>query len=382
MDFYRLQMPPVVYGGARSLEKLEEIVRAHGKRVSLFCDQGIVKAGLLETVLDALRPTAAQVRVIDDVPTEPLADEITHTLERYLKSPADLLIALGGGSVMDTVKLMGVLASRKYDISDLLSDPGIAHKSVPTVMIPTTAGTGSEATPNAIVNVPERQLKVGIVSTEMIADYVILDPRMIASLPRAIAASTGIDALAHAIECYTSNIANPFSDMVSLEALRLIFDNIETSCDTADPAARNTMLLASFYAGVAITSAGTTAVHALSYPLGGKYRIPHGVSNAILLVPVMRFNEPYCRNRLARVCDAVRQDGSDRTEEEKSVWVIDRMGQIVRNLDIPTSLKEFGVPSGDLEGLVEAGMQVTRLLKNNRRTVTAADAREIYRALL
>ena len=161
-------------------------------------------------------------------------------------------------------------------------------------------------------------------------------------------------------------------------------NNIEKACD--DPEAmeeKNRMQIAAYYGGLAITASGTTAVHALSYPLGGKYHIAHGVSNAILLVPVMRFNEPACRERFALVYDRCCHDGSAlKTAEEKSAWVIARLEHIVRHLDIPTSLESFGVPAGDLEALVEAGMQVQRLLLNNPRPVTADDARALYRQIL
>jgi len=295
---------------------------------------------------------------------------------------ADFIMAVGGGSVMDTAKLASILMTDEYGIKELLDTPGRARKCMKTLMIPTTAGTGSEATPNAIVAVPEKQLKVGIVNTEMIADYVILDAVMIKKLPRKIAAATGVDALAHAIECYTSNKANPFSDVFALQALDMILNNIERACDDPEAMdAKNTMLLASFYAGVAITASGTTAVHALSYPLGGKYHIAHGVSNAILLAPVMRFNEPACRPLLAKAYDRCLRGGAQ-TEEEKSAAVIARLEEIVRHLDIPTSLTEFGVPREDLEALVASGMEVTRLLVNNMRQVTPNDARKIYQEVL
>lgn len=216
----------------------------------------------------------------------------------------------------------------------------------------------------------------------MIADYVILDAVMIKNLPRKLAASTGVDALAHAIECWTSNKANPFSDIFAMQALDIILNNIEQACDDPEAMdAKNRMQLASFYAGVAITASGTTAVHALSYPLGGKYHIPHGVSNAILLVPVMRFNEPACRDRLAGAYDRCLR-GSAQTAEEKSAAVIARLEDIVKHLDIPTSLAQLGVPSESLEDLVASCMEVTRLLVNNMREVTPDDARRIYQEVL
>ena len=254
------------------------------------------------------------------------------------------------------------------------------------VAIPTTAGTGAEVTPNAIVAVPEKELKVGIVNENMIADYVILDARMIKNLPRKIAAATGVDALAHCIECFTSNKANPFSDLYALEGLDLILNNIEKACDDPEAMAeKNRMQIAAYYGGLAITASGTTAVHALSYPLGGKYHIAHGVSNAILLAPVMRFNSehPAVRERLAAAYDrCCHEEKTCTTVEEKTAWMIARLEHIVKHLDIPTSLKEFGVPAEDLEGLVNAGMQVQRLLVNNMRPVTADDARKLYQEIM
>ena len=208
------------------------------------------------------------------------------------------------------------------------------------------------------------------------------DPKLAGEFVR----ETGVDALAHCIECFTSNKANPFSDMYALEGCDLILNNIERACD--DPEAmeeKNRMQMAAYYGGLAITASGTTAVHALSYPLGGKYHIAHGVSNAILLAPVMRFNaqDPAFRERLALAYDRCCHDKVKcETVDEKSAWMIAKMEGIVKHLDIPTSLKEFGVPESDLEGLVEAGMQVQRLLVNNMRLVTAEDARKLYQEIM
>ena len=214
------------------------------------------------------------------------------------------------------------------------------------------------------------------------SDAVILDGRMIRRLPRKIAASTGIDALCHAIECYTSAKANPFSDLFALKALQLIFANLLPACDDPDALdAKEKMMQAAFYGGVAITCSGTTAVHALSYPLGGRYHIPHGVANAIMLMPVMRFNLPACSGRLAEVYDAVGGAGAG-TAADKAAWVLAQMEAMVRHLDIPTSLAPYGVTEADLPALVAAGMEVQRLLVNNPRTVTPADAEALYRQIL
>ncbi len=337
----------------------------------------------MELPLSKIKESGCEYVIFDDLAAEPTYEQAQKAVDAFKESGADFIVAVGGGSVMDTAKLASVLATDEYGVKELLDNPQMVKKCVKTLMIPTTAGTGAEATPNAIVAVPEKELKVGIVNDNMIADYVILDAVMIKELPRKIAASTGVDALCHAVECFTSNKKNPFSDIFALQAFEMIMKNIEKACD--DPEAlkeKNNMLVASFYAGAAITASGTTAVHALSYPLGGRYHIPHGVSNAILLAPVMRFNEPVCRGLFAEAYDRLAAGESFATEakseEEKSAWVVNRMEEIVEHLNIPKSLKEFGIGSEELDELVEAGMGVQRLLVNNMRTVTAEDAKKIY----
>ena len=383
LEKYSMTVPRTVYSGKDALENLKTIVK-DAKKVAIFTDRGILSTGLVALPLAKLQEAGKETIVISDLPPEPTYMQVQKLVDEFKASGADFIVAVGGGSAMDTAKLASLLATERYTVKDLLDDPTLAVKTVKTCLIPTTAGTGSEATPNAIVAVPEQELKIGIVNSSMVPDYVVLDAEMIRKLPRKIAAATGIDAMAHAIECFTSNKANPFSDIFALEAFDLIMNNIETACDDPDAMeAKNRMQIAAFYAGVAITCSGTTAVHALSYPLGGKYHIAHGVSNAILLVPVMKFNEPAIRGKLAAAYDrVVHGEKTCTTEEEKSAWVVNRMGEIVRHLDIPTSLTEFNVPVEELDGLVKAGMQVTRLLVNNMRVVTPEDARAIYSQIL
>lgn len=383
---YSLKMPHAVYGGENAMEQITAIInKEQAGTVAMFTDKGIEEAGLFTLPEEAVKASGAKYYVLDDLPAEPSYMEVQKLVDQFKQSKADLIVACGGGSVMDAAKLASVLATDEYGVKELLDDPGRAKKCVPIILIPTTAGTGAEVTPNAIVAVPEKELKVGIVNENMIADHVILDARMIKNLPRNIAAATGVDALAHCIECFTGNKANPFSDLYALEGLDLILNNIEKACD--DPEAmeeKNRMQIAAYYGGLAITASGTTAVHALSYPLGGKYHIAHGVSNAILLAPVMRFNEPACREKMAMVYDRCCRDEQKNCQsvEEKSAWVLRRLEEIVKHLDIPTSLKEFGVPKEDLEGLVQAGMEVQRLLVNNPREVTPEDARALYEEIM
>lgn len=380
---YRLKMPHAVYGGENAIENITAIIlEKKAAKIAMFTDKAIRATGLFDLAEAAVKAAHVEYYILDDIPPEPSYMAVQKIVDEFKKAGADLIVACGGGSVLDAAKLASVLITDEYGVKELLDNPGMALKCVPSILIPTTAGTGAEVTPNAIVAVPEKELKVGIVNDNMIAEYVILDARMIKNLPRPIAAATGVDALAHCIECYTSNKANPFSDLYALEGLDLILNNIEKACDDPDAMdEKNAMQIAAYYGGLAITASGTTAVHALSYPLGGKYHIAHGVSNAILLAPVMRFNneDPAVRQRLATAYDrCCRDDVKLQSVDDKSAWIIRRIENIVRHLDIPTSLKEFGVPTEDLEDLVKAAMQVQRLLVNNMREVGPEDARQLY----
>lgn len=381
---YSLKMPKNIIAGEHAIEQLAEIIAKDIRKIVIFTDKGILGAELVDLPKALIEQTGVDYTIISDIPAEPNYHEAQAMVDEFKKEQADFIIAIGGGSVMDVAKLASILATDEYTVKDLLDDPLLAKKQITSLMIPTTAGTGSEATPNSIVGVPEKELKIGIVNPEMIADYVILDSRMIKKLPKPIAAATGVDALCHAIECFTSAKANPISNTFALEALDLIMNNIIEACTNSEALeAKSRMLLGSFYAGVAITSSGTTAVHALSYPLGGKYHIAHGVSNAMLLTPVMKFNQPAIKDLLAVAYDRVVKTGDkDLSVDDKSEYMLNQLEEIVKVLEIPTSLKEFDVPEEDLDGLVAAGMEVTRLLVNNKREVTPEDARKIYLEIL
>ncbi|OCN00288.1 alcohol dehydrogenase [Clostridium sp. W14A] len=381
---YKIKVPGSVYGGKGSISILKNILKQEkGKSVLLLTDDGVRSSGIVDTVAEILENSGAEYRILDHLMPEPSTEDVQAILEETEGSDCALILAVGGGSTMDTAKLISVLKGSSYGVRDLLKDSSLAKKRIKTIMIPTTCGTGSESTCNAIVAIPEQKLKVGIVSDAMIADYVILDPAMIAKLPKSILASSGIDALAHCVECYTSNKANPFSDVFALAGAKLIFGSIEKAyAEPEDEKAKNDMLTGAFYGGTSITSSGTTAVHALSYPLGGTYHIAHGVSNAILFAPVMECNLPTCADRLADICDAINPVFSTETVLRKAHYVIDRIREIVAFTRIPSSLKSFGVAESDLDFLTRAASGVTRLLNNNRKRLTLDEIRSIYSQVL
>lgn len=381
---YQIRIPSCIHGGEGCVEKVREIIAMErAEKILVFTDKGIRSTGIADILTRILEGSGTEYRIFDDLLPEPSYQDVERVVKETENFRGDLIIAIGGGSVMDTAKLCSVLKDAEYTVKDLLDDPAIAKKQIKTVMIPTTCGTGAEATCNAIVAVPEEQSKKGIVNDNMIPDYVLLDAQMIRRLPRSIVAATGVDALAHVVECYTSKKATPFSDTYAMEGAKLLFHNIRAAFAEQDNMeAKNSMLLGAFYGGVAITGSGTTAVHALSYPLGGRYHIAHGVSNAILFAHVMEFNKDACSRRLASLCDGVFPELAGRTEEEKAQYMIDQIADIVKATEIPTDLSTFGVKMEDLDFLVDAGSRQQRLLVNNMKELSLDDIRNIYLKVL
>lgn len=384
MSIYQVKLPACTYAGMGSIEKVKEIITREGiKSILLFTDKGVRSTGLLGLLTMHLDETGTEYQIIDDLKPEPSYRDVEDVLKQVKDVTADLIIAVGGGSVMDSAKLISVLKGAPYTIRELLEDASAAGKYLKTVMIPTTCGTGAEATCNAIVAIPEQQTKKGIVNDCMIPDYVILETEMIRHLPKAIVAATGVDALAHVVECYTSKKATPFSDTYALAGAKLIFKNIRNAYENPDDMdAKSKMMMGAYYGGIAITASGTTAVHALSYPLGGKYHIAHGVSNAILFAHVMEYNREACRTQLAELCEGVYPEMIKASEDEKAQYIVNQIADIVKVTQIPTDLTQFGVKKEDLEILVDAGSRQTRLLVNNRKQLSLEDIRSIYKKVL
>lgn len=360
-----------------------------GKSVLVLSDGGVKKAGVADPVLAAVKKDAARLSEYWDVPPEPTeqqVEKVAADINQASGGGLDLIIAIGGGSVMDMAKFISVMVDNGPGIGDLLDGKLPEKRKTGLIMIPTTAGTGSEATPNSIVLRPALNLKVGVVCRAFMPDSVILDPELLAGLPPAITAATGMDALCHALECYVSNKANPISDMFALEAMRLIFKSLKKAWENGkDLEARGNTLLAAFYGGVCIASSGTNAVHALSYPLGGRYRIPHGVSNAILLAPVFACNKDACVGKLARVAEiAAKERGESlhgETDEAKADYLVGVLAALSRELQIPATLEELGISSKDIDILVDSAFEVKRLLNNNPKPLTKEDIRGIYKGI-
>lgn len=379
---YEIGFPQKVYSGLDSVEKLPEILKEKKiQKVLVMTDQGVYPQKAFQKVLSLLE--AYDPMCIHNIPPEPSVYDIARVYEEARRAEIEAIVAVGGGSVMDMTKMVAACLTNPEYVEDVQDTGRIQNPPAKTFMIPTTAGTGAEATPNAIFLFPEQNLKIGIVSPAFVASYVILDGKMTESLPASLTASTGIDALCHAVESYISILANPLSRVFSRAATKKICANLEKAWkDGSDLEARQNLLEGAFLAGVCLTSSSTVAVHALSYPLGGKYHIPHGVSNAILLEAVMRVNLPDCREAFTELAPLMLPDCENIPKETWPEAVVDYMGSLCRRLQIPDSLRTFGIEPDALDELTDNAMEVKRLLLKNPRKLTRQEIRGIYEGLL
>ena len=345
------------------------------RRILLVTDANVGKLDAAQQIRALLEDEGRQLQVMDSVPAEPSQHDMAQILRLVSANQAELIVGIGGGSVLDVTKLLSVLLHPRSPGLDALLAGEKPQQKVTSLLIPATAGTGSEATPNAILAIPEQNTKVGIISP-------VLLPELTTSMPAHIASSTGIDALCHLIECFTSTVANPVSDNAALIGLRKLVRNIELSVsEPHNLAAKLEMLWASYYGGVAINHAGTHLVHALSYPLGGKYHLPHGVANAILLAPCMKVVRPHAVAKFAQVWDLIPDADLTLSEEQKSHALVAWLAALVKRLQLPDNLAALGVPQESIGELSEAALNVKRLLNNAPCSVNQEQVEAVYRTL-
>lgn len=313
---------------------------------------------------------------------EPTFNQL-HTLLKLSEGfNPDCIIGVGGGSVLDCSKLLAALINNTQTLNDIVGIGLLNTRKIKLICIPTTSGTGSEVSPNAILLNEETQAKSGIISPYLVPDVCYLDPVLTFSLPAKLTAETGIDALSHCIEAYTNKFAHPTVDVYALKGIQLISQNIQKAYENGnDIETRSALLLGSMYGGLCLGPVNTSAVHALSYGLGGKFHIAHGLSNAILMPEVLRFNLSASPKRHAEVARAlgITNEGTD---EEIAIKGIEKIERISKACNIPQRLTEIGVTEDVLPELADIAMKVTRLLKNNPREVTREDAIAIYKKLL
>lgn len=383
---YHFQTASHIVSGAGSLDLLGEKLDGLGlsglTSIFILTQPSIVSLGYADHIKRELAKKGIASEVSTEIKPEPTEENIEDVFHTFLRGEHDAIIGIGGGSVLDAAKILAVLKTNDQPISALVGTNLVKKRGVPTILIPTTSGTGSEVTPNAIVTFPEKELKIGMVSPHLLPDLVVLDPALTLNLPKSITAATGMDAFTHALESYISNKANPFSDMFALESMRLISGSIQEAYHHGDNMkARENMLVGAMYGGMALTSAGTAAVHAMAYPLGGKYKISHGVANSMLLPHVTAFNADHIIDRLERVARAIGLAGAH-TKQELAEHVIRQIEEWTADLHIPQQLKAFGVSKEDVPALAQAASEVKRLMDNNPKPMSVSDIEQVYMKLL
>ncbi|SFH99728.1 iron-containing alcohol dehydrogenase [Methylobacterium brachiatum] len=380
MNPFTFQTTPNVLFEAGASKKLPEIVATFGaKRVLLVTDKGVRKAGLTEAAEAALAAAGIAIDVYEDVVADPPSTVIEAAAKRARELGTDLVLSIGGGSALDTAKLVAYLA-KSDEALDSIYGVGLAKGDrLPLILVPTTAGTGSEVTPISIVTTPTTEKK-GVVAPKLLPDWAVLDPELTLGLPSHVTAATGIDAMVHAIEAFTSkNKKNPISDQLAKQALALLSSNIRTACsDGRNLEARSGMLLGSMLAGMAFANAPVAAVHALAYPVGAIFHVPHGLSNALVLMGVMRFNLSHAEPLYAELAPILDPAAADLPPAEAAARFVECLDAICRDCKVPASLAEVGVAQKDLERMATDAMKQTRLLVNNPREVTYDDAYAIY----
>jgi alcohol dehydrogenase class IV len=383
MNAFQFRAPTIVFANGSSA-RLHEVASGHlGERVLFVTDDGLRRLGLCDAALAALTAVGITPIIFSDIESDPSLETLLKAVEAGQVARVTGVVGFGGGSSLDVAKLAALLLGSAEDIDAAWGVNNAKGPRLPLVLVPTTAGTGSEVTPVSIITVGEGE-KRGVSSSLLLPDLAVLDPELTLGLPPAITAATGVDAMVHAIEAYTSKNANnnPISRTLAREALRLLGANIQIAVfDGANLAARSAMLLGSMLAGQAFANSPVAAVHALAYPVGGTFHVPHGLSNALVLPHVLRFNAPEAASLYAEIAaDAFPDLEREAGVQAKCVGFIESLATLCSLLGMKTKLRDVGIREGHLSQMAKDAMKQQRLLINNPRPMTESDALAIYRA--
>jgi alcohol dehydrogenase len=369
----------IIFGNGSIHSLASHIKDLDAKNPLIVIDKNLAKAGFQEKIANLLIPEGMKYSVYDKVEPEPGIELADEGAKVALKNKCDIVIGIGGGSAMDVAKAIAVLATNKGRAVDYLGLNKVPKHGLPKIMIPTTAGTGSEVTFTAVFVRKNLKKKEGMNSPYLFPELALLDPELTLSLPPVPTAQTGLDALCHAIESYTSVNASPMSELLSLQAIVLISENLRNCVhDGKNLKARENMLLGSLYAGLGLANAGVTAVHSLSYPLGGRYGISHGLANTVMLPAVMAFNMPAVLEKFADIAEAMGEYTEGLPAREAAYLALEAVEALIEDCGIDTSLEELGIKEKDFPALADVALTVARPLENNPRNVTKEDAIEIY----
>lgn len=366
-------------GGAT---RLGEIAHSLGiTRLFLVTDIGLIKAKLIDGALSSLAAAGVATTVFSEVLADPPELSVQAAVDAARAAGANGVVGFGGGSSLDTAKLVALLARTPQALPDIYGIGLARGPRLPLIQVPTTAGTGSEVTPISILTTPSHEKK-GVVSPLLYPDVALLDSLLTLGLPAAVTAMTGVDAMVHAIEAFSTRLKkNPLSDALALKALQLLYANLPAAVtDGRDADVREAMLLGSLFAGMAFANAPVGAVHALAYPLGGHYGLPHGLSNSLVFVPVLQFNLPVAGGLYAELGRAILPQLSACDDEQAAAAFVAAIAERVAAMPYAQSLRDAGVKEADLPMLAADAMKVQRLLVNNPRDVAYDDALALYQA--
>ncbi len=368
----------ILFGQSASGEAGRELVALGARRVLVVTDGGLVRAGIVQPIGASLDASGLAHAVFDDVEANPSVETVQRALAAYMEHGCDALLAVGGGSPMDVAKASGLLASNGGDIRAYEGSGKVPRPLPPLVAIPTTAGTGSEVTFFTVITDPDRQFKMPIISPLLAPRLALLDPDMVAGLPPSLVATTGMDALTHAVESYLSRLSHPFSEAQALGAIELIGGNLLAAV-AGDRAARGAMLYASTLAGVAFNSTRLGICHAMAHPLGGVCGLPHGLANAILLPHAMEYNLPHARARLARIALALGANPNGLPEDEAAVAAVQSVRSLAVRAGIPSRLSAAGATEAAIPRMAADAMTSGNIAVNPRPT-ELADVIALYEA--
>lgn len=382
---HRFILNEVSYFGPGARKELPEVVKRLGKNKALIVtDAGLVKFGVAKMVTDVLDEAGIPFEIFSDVKPNPTVSNVKNGIEAYKASGADFIIAIGGGSSIDTAKAVGIVINNP-EFSDIVSLEGCApttHKSVPIVALPTTAGTAAETTINYVIIDEENHKKMVCVDPNDIPAVAIVDAELMYSLPASLTAATGMDALTHAIEGYITKGAWALSDMFEIEAIRMISRNLPTAvAEPSTPQARDAMAVAQYVAGMAFSNVGLGLVHGMAHPMGSLFDIPHGVANALLLPTIMEWNMPACLDKYPAIAEAMGVDISGMTREEAAQAACDAVKALAIKVGIPQHLSELGIGEKDIQALSEQAIADV-CTPGNPRDVTIEDIVTLYQKVL
>lgn len=383
MDYVRIAPTPVTYIGWGATEKLiDEVERYDGNNILVVADPILVSLGITDKIVLSIRQKGYKYDLYTDLVPEPVLETGEKLVQFTRKGNYSLVIGIGGGSALDMAKLAAVFIHNDGDLADYLNltaTKKIQQKGVPKILIPTTAGTGAEVTNIAVLALAHT--KDVIMHDYLLADTAIVDPQLTMSVPARVTAATGADALTHAIEAFISVNANPVSDGLALQAIQLIGRSLKQAVKNGNnSAARTDMMYGSYLAGLSFFNAGVGAIHALAYPLGGQFHIPHGESNAVLIPYVMNYIQKSCARKMAMILEALGGNISGLSDDKAAATCVEQLAALIKDIGLPVTLAGFNIPATAATSLAEDGIKQKRLLARCPMTLTQENILQIYQS--